>query len=284
MGAEIVEMRRQGAEDHTEHKAWMQRLRTQNADKMEKLKSDGARNLNAMKDQDRRDELRHKKEFADMNAAHVLDMAATEKKHQSDLTQSRQNRADNLKRHNHQMAAMGVQHTLETDNQKKRQRNEVSAQRMSNDAMAATQTANMTALKGKNQDAMDEMCRLMRATEKIEIEVEASTEHFFVLADKVNDQRTAMRSYVELQKNTESLLSTQMDCLQRVRTEVKNAQKKYTEAAQTTGSLKVLQKRLKAIVGERESLRRRISRQMDMFVKVNDKLLNTHARLLDKSC
>merc|ERR1711997_854095 len=97
------------------------------------------------------------------------------------------------------------------------------------------------------------------------------TERFFVLADEVNDQRTVMRSYVELQKSTATLLSTQMECLRRVRTEVKNAQKKCTETAQMTGSLKELQKRLKVLTGERESLRRRVSRQMDLFAKVNDK-------------
>merc|ERR1712176_677956 len=266
---------------HAEHKAWMQRLRTQNAQKMDKLKSDGTRKVNALKEQDRLDELRHKKEFAEMNAAHAVDMAATEQKHQRDLAQSRQNRADDLKRHNHQMAALSVRHTLEADNQKKRQQNEVSAQRKSNDAKEATQKANMTALKSKNQTAMDEMCRLMRATERLEAEIEASTERFFVLADEVNEQRTAMHSFVELQKNTETLLSTQMECLRRVRTEVKNTQKKCTEAAQTTGSLKELQKRLKALIGEREGLRRRVGRQMDLFAKVNDKLLSTHARLLD---
>merc|ERR1712154_113654 len=122
----------------------------------------------------------------------------------------------------------------------------------------------------------------MRATETLETEVEASTERFFVLADKVNDQRTTMLSYVELQKNSGNLLSTQMECLRRVRTAVENAQKKRTEAAQTTGTLRELQKLLKTLIGERESLRRRVSRQLDLFVKVNDKLLSTHARLLDK--
>jgi len=279
--AEIVEMRRQGAEGHAEHKAWMHRLGTQNAQKMEKLKSDGARNLKAMKVQDLRDELRHKKEFAEMNAAHAVDMASTEQKHQSELAQSRQNRGSDLRRHNHEMAAMGVQHTLETDNQKQRQRNEVDAQGRANDAEAATQTANMMALKGKNQTAMDEMCRLMRATEKLETAVDASRERFFVLADKVNDQSTVLCSHAELQKSTATLLSTQMEYLRRVHTQINVARKKRSEADQTTGSLKELQKRLKVIRGERESLRRRVSRQMNVFAKVNDKLLGTHARLLD---
>jgi len=280
--AEIVEMRRQGAEGHAEHKAWMHRLQTQNAQEMEKLKSDGARNLNAMKVQDRRDELRHKKDFKEMNAAHAVDMASNEQKHQSELTQSRQNRADDLQRHNHQMAAMGVQHTHESEDQKQRQRNEVNAQGTVNDAKAATQTANMKSLKNKNQNAMDEICRLMRATEDVEAAVDASNQRFFVLADKVNGQRTVLRSHTEVQKSTVTLLSTQMEFIRRASTEINVARKKCPEAEQTTGSLKELQKRLKVIRGEQESLRRRVSRQMNVFAKVNDKLLGTHARLLDK--
>jgi len=280
--AEIVEMRRQGAEGHADHKAWMYRLQTQNAQEMAKLKSDGARNLNAMKVQDRRDDLRHKKDFAEMNAAHAVDMASTEQKHQSELTQSRQNRDDDLQRHNHQMAAMGVQHTHEAEDQKQRQRNEVNAQGTVNDAKAATQTANMKSLKNKNQNAMDEICRLMRATEELDAAVDASTRRFFVLADKVNDQRSVLRSHTEVQKSTVTLLSTQMEYIRRVLTEVKIAREKCSGADQTTGSLKELQKRLKGIRGERESVRRRVSRQMNVFAKVNDKLLDTHKRLLDK--
>merc|ERR1719411_104226 len=78
--AEIVEVRRQGAEGHAEHNAWMHRLRTQNAERMDKLKSDGARNLSLLKVQYRADELRHNNELTEMNAAHAVDMASEEKK------------------------------------------------------------------------------------------------------------------------------------------------------------------------------------------------------------
>merc|ERR1712176_1372536 len=97
---------------------------------------------------------------------------------------------------------------------------------------------------------MDEMCRLMRATEKLEAEIEASTERFFVLADKVKDQRAVLHSYVELQKSTETLLSKQMGIIRSVRTEVKLARKQCAEASKSTDSLKLLHKHLKAIEGE----------------------------------
>ena len=278
--AEIVEMRRQGAEGNAEHNAWMHRIQTQNAQRMAKMESDGARNLSAMKLQDRGDELRHKNDFAGMNTAHAVDMASTEQKHQNELTQSRWIKADNLTQHNHQMTAMGAQYRHETDDQKQRQRNDVNVQGRANDAKEATETANMTELKGKNQNAMDEMCRLMRSTEELEAAVEASTQRFFVLADKVRDQRTVIRSHVELQKSTQTLLSTQMEHIRSMRTDVKNSNtgKKCTEAAQTEtmGSLKELRKRSKVIISEQESLRRRVTRQLNAFEKVNDKLLDKH--------
>merc|ERR1712176_520991 len=120
---------------------------------------------------------------------------------------------------------------------------------------------------------MDEMCRLMRATEKLEIAVDESSERFIVLRGKVKDQSTVLRSHADVQKSTATLLSTQMEYLRRVHAEINIARKKCSEAAQTTGSLKELQKSLKAIRGERESLRRRVNRQMNVFAKVNDKLL-----------
>merc|ERR1712228_913459 len=95
---------------------------------------------------------------------------------------------------------------------------------MSNDAMAAKQTTNMTALKGKNQDAMDEMCRLMRSTEKLETAVDESNERFFVLADKVQDQRKELDSHFDVSKSTATLLSTQMEYLRRVHTDPYDAE------------------------------------------------------------
>jgi len=277
--AEIVKMSRQGAEGNAEHNAWMHRLQTQNAHQMAKMESEGARNLNAMKVQDRRNEQRHKTDFAGMNAAHSVDMASTEQKHQSELAQSRQNRADDLTRHNHLMTSMNVEHLHEADDQKQRQRDEVNAQGTANDANAATQKKNMTALKGKNQSSMDEMCRLMRATEDLEAAVQASTQRFFVLADKAKDQQTVLRSHAELQKSTQTLLNTQMGFVRTVSTEVQSTRTKGAEAAPTS-SLKELQKRLKTIRGGQESLRRRVSRQMNAFGKVNDKLLDAHARII----
>merc|ERR1712013_596535 len=139
------------------------------------------------------------------NALHDADMAQIEQKHQSDLSAARQNRADNLWRHNDRMNAMDAQHKHEVDETELRHKNEVLAQGRTNEAKAATEASNMKELKSKNQDAMDEMCRLMRETEGLEDAVEASTARFFVLADKVRDQSAMMRSHEDLQRLTESL-------------------------------------------------------------------------------
>merc|ERR1712129_491787 len=92
--AEIVEMRRLDAEGDAEHSAWMDGLRVKNKQKMAKMESDGQRALSGMKMRGRGDELRHKNEYAEVNASHDADMAQIEQKHQIDLSAARQNRAD----------------------------------------------------------------------------------------------------------------------------------------------------------------------------------------------
>jgi len=278
--AEIVEIRRQGAQGRAEHGAWVHRLQTLNAQRMAKTESDGARVIRGLEMHGRGDELRHKNENAGMNTAHSVDMAGIEQKHQSELTTARQNRADNLTRHNKNMTTMGVQHKHETDDLRLRQRNEVDAQGRANNAKSATQTANLKMLKGKNQDTMDDMCRVMRQTEDLEAAVEASTERYFVLADKVKDQRAVMRCHAELQILTETLLNTQMEYIRLVGKEVADARINYAEAAQSTSSLKKQRKHIKAIIAEQESLRRCVSRQMNAFGKVNDKLVDRHTRTI----
>merc|ERR1712013_919167 len=212
------------------------------------------------------------------NASHDADMAQIEQKHQGDLSAARQNRADNLSRHNDRMDEMDAQHKHEVDETELRQRNEVSAQNRTNDTKAATESADMSALKGKNQDAMDEVCRLMRETEGLEAAVEASTARFFVLADKVRDQSAVMRSHEDLQRLTESLLRKRMGNIRAVDKEITRANRNL-EAAQSMATAKELRKHLKAILAEQESLRKRIIRQMDAFDKVNDKLLEKHPRI-----
>jgi len=276
--SEIVEMRRLGAKGDAEHSAWMDGLRAKNKQKMAKMESDGQRKLSGMKMRGRGDELRHKNECAEVNASHGAEMAQIERKYQSDLSAARQNRADNLLRHNDRMAAMGAQHKHEVDETELRQRNEVSAQGRINDAKAATEASNMKALKGKNQDAMDEMCRLMRETEELEEAVEASTARFFVLADKVRDQSAVMRSHEALQRLTESLLTKQCANIGAVRKEITRTNRNL-EATQSMATAKELRRHLKAILAEQESLRKRITRQMDAFDKVNDKLLEKHPRI-----
>merc|ERR1712129_14899 len=258
--------------------AWMDRLRTQNDEKMAEMESDGQRKLSVMKMHGHGDELRHRNACVEVNALHDADMAQIEQKHQSDLSAARQNRAENLSRHKHRMAAMGAQQKDETDEMELRQRKEASAQGQINDEKAATESANMKALKGKNQNAMDEMCRLMRKTEELEDAVEASTVRFFVLADKVRDQSAVMRFYEDLTRLTESLLTKQMTNIRAVDREIAITRRNL-ESAQSLDSVKELRKHLKAILAEQESLRKRISRQMDAFDKVNEKLLAKHSRI-----
>merc|ERR1712129_595192 len=173
---------------------------------------------------------------------------------------------------------MGAQHKHEVDETELRQRNEVSAQGRINDAKAATEASNMKALRGKNQDAMDEMCRLMRETEELEEAVEASTARFFVLADTVKDQSAVMRSHEDLRRLTKTLMTKQMGNISAVSNEIVRTRRNL-EAMQSMDSAKELRKHLKAILSEQESLRKRIDRQMDAFDKVNNKLLEKHSRI-----
>merc|ERR1719415_1153 len=113
----------------------------------------------------------------------------------------------NRTRHNQRMAAQGVQHQKETDAQEMRQQNEVNALSRANEAKAEKEASNIAELKGKGQAKMDDMCRLMRRTDELEAQLEASTERFFVLADKVESEKALMRTYDELTRLTGTLLT-----------------------------------------------------------------------------
>merc|ERR1711951_113040 len=137
----------------------------------------------------------------------------------------------------------------------------------------------MKALKGRDQSKMDDMCRLMQKIDALEEQIEAKTEHFFALADKVKDERAAMRSYEELARMTEKSLTVQMTHIRAVREEIEDSQRKAAKVT-TTGSIKELYKTFKTLMAEQERTRRRISRQIEAFEKVNNKLLQEYKRVL----
>merc|ERR1719391_1855761 len=151
---------------------------------------------------------------------------------------------------------MSIQHKHETDEIELRQRNEVDAQRKANDAKAATQAMDMKALKGRNQSKMDEMCRVMRQIDVLEAQIEASTARFFVLADKVRDERAAMCSYDDLKLLTEDSLAVQMKHIRAIREAIEESERKAAKVT-TEGSLKELLKVFKTLQAERDRTRRR---------------------------
>merc|ERR1719249_249294 len=122
--AEIVDMRRLNGQGSDEHDAWMQRLRTQNKEKMAQMESEGAWQLSGIEQRGRRDKARHEREIAENKATHNADMAAIEAQHQTDLKAARQSRVRNLTRHNRRMAEQSAQHQRETDLKAERQSRE----------------------------------------------------------------------------------------------------------------------------------------------------------------
>merc|ERR1719334_958752 len=286
--AEVIEMRRQNGQSSDEHDAWMQRLRTENKAKMAQMESDGAWKLSAIKQRGRRDKQRHQKEFAESEATHNADMAAIEEKYQTDLKAARQSREKNLTRHNRRMAEQSVQHKHETAKMELRQRNEVSAFGRSNEAKAETEASDLKELKGKNQSKMDDMCRLMRRSDDLEAQLEASTERFFVLADKVESEKALMRTYDELTRLTGTLLTAQLKIIHSLRDELADVGKNYeatliSKDDEEAGTLKALTKQFEAIIDEQDRVRRRVSREIDAFDKINRKLLEAHDRVLAMS-
>merc|ERR1719250_2242 len=161
-----------------------------------------------------------------------------------------------------------------------RHENEVEALSRANDEKAATQNKAQMAMKGKNQLAMDEMCARMKQIDTLEARIEASTERFFALAAKIEDERAEMRRFEELKRMTEKSLAVQMKHIRCVREEIEKSQRRAEEVT-CEGSLKELQKEYEALIAERKKTRRRMSRQIDAFEEVNNRLLEKYNRILD---
>merc|ERR1719391_1676061 len=242
---------------------------------MAQTANDGDDKLKAMKQRGRAAEVRHEKEFTAYQATLDAEMFAIEQKHEVDLSAARHSREENLARHRGKMAAMEFQHQHETDEMEIRQQNEVEALGRANEEKAAKEAKKMKALKGRNQSKMDDMCRLMQKIDALEEQIEAKTEHFFTLADKVKDERAAMRSYEELARMTEKSLTVQMTHVRAVREEIAESQRKAAKVT-TTGSIKELHKTFKTLMAEQARTRRRMSRQIDAFEKINNKLLQEY--------
>ena len=126
---------------------------------------------------------------------------------------------------------------------------------------------------------MDDMCALMLQIDELEAQIEASTERFFALAEKVEDERATMRSFEELTRLTESVLDAQMKHIRCVREEMTESQRK-AEKVTTEGSVKELLKVFKALMAEQDRTRRRMSRHIDTFQKANEKLLAKYKQIL----
>ena len=62
--------------------------------------------------------------------------------------------------------------------------------------------------------------RLMRRIDELKAQIENSTERFFALAEKVEDERATMRSFEKLTRLTESVLAAQMKHIRCVREEM----------------------------------------------------------------
>jgi len=282
--AEVVVIRQRNRQGSDEHDAWMKRLRTENKEKMAQMENDGEWKLSGIKRRGRMDELRREKELADNEATHNADMAAIKQKYEADLEATRQSREMNQTRHNQRMAAQGIQHRQETDAMELRQQNEVNALSRANEAKAEKEAANIAELKGKGQAKMDDMCRLMRRTDELEAQLEASTERFFVLGDKVEEEKAMMRTFEELQRLTATLLTAQMKIIGTLRKELEGVRDNY-EAAENTmeteqSTLKALHKQFKAITAEQDRVRRRMSREIDALDKITNKLLEKYERAL----
>merc|ERR1719334_48772 len=139
-------------------------------------------------------------------------------------------------------------------------------------------------LTAKGQAKMDDMCRLMRRTDELEAQLEASTERFFVLGDKVEEEKAMMRTFEELQRLTATLLTAQMKIIGTLRKELEGVRENY-EAAEDAmdteqSTLKALHKQFKAIHADQDRVRRRMSREIDVFDKITNKLLEKYERAL----
>merc|ERR1712212_1090472 len=205
-------------------------------------------------------------------------MVHIEEKHQGDLLQSRKSRERHLAQHNRRMVVLGMQHQHETGDMALRQRDEVNELVRVNDEKQATQAANMVVLKGKNQEKMNDLCRIMRETEVLEAQMEAVTVRYFGLAERVKQERPAMRSYAELQHVTQLQLTAQMGRIRAIQEELAVGRANNAAAKQPTNSLKALRRRLKAMLSDQENRARRVSRQVAAIAKINKALLEKHQR------
>ena len=120
----------------------------------------------------------------------------------------------------------------------------------------------------------------MRQIDKIEAQSENSSERFFALAEKIEDERATMRSFEELARLTESVMAAQMKHIRCVREEMAEAQRK-AEKVSVEGSVKELHKVFKTLMADQDRSRNRMSRHIDAFEKANQKLLAKYKEILD---
>ena len=148
-----------------------------------------------------------------------------------------------------------------------RQHNEVSALNRAHEAKAETEASDLIELKGRNQSKMDDMCRLMRRTDELEAQLEASTQRFFALAEKVESEKALKRTYDELKRMTSTVLSAQMKIIDSLREELVDVHKNFEAALISkdgeAGTLKALEKQFNAIIDEQDRVRGKISREID---------------------
>merc|ERR1712212_781264 len=123
---------------------------------------------------------------------------------------------------------------------------------------------------------MDDLCRRMCQTEALEAQIEAATIRYFGLAERVKQERSAMRNYAELQHVTEIQLNVQMGRIRAIQEELAVGRSNNVAAEQSTNSLRGLRRRLKAILSDQENRRRRVCRQVSAIAKINSTLLGKH--------
>merc|ERR1719420_136111 len=230
-----------------------------------------------MKLRNRSDELRHREECAGLQTAHQADMTAIEEKHQVDLAETQRKREEDRVRHQDRMAAMNIRQTHETHTMEVRQMREVDELGRANDAKKATQTADMRALKGRNQSKMDHMCRIMHRTQELEEKLEASTVRYFELSRQVNHERAEMRRCADLEVESEKQLMVQMKHIDALQREVAaKSWKKYARGVDDITSLEKLYPLLDKILAAQEKYRRRVGHEVTSIADINGALLTKH--------
>ena len=159
-----------------------------------------------------------------------------------------------------------------------RQLHEVDDLGRANEAKKATQTADVRALKGRNQSKMDNMCRIMQQTQVLEARLEASTERYFELARQVNHERAEVRRWADLEVESEAQLTVQMKHISALQREVATAKswKKYARGVDEITSLEKLYPLLEKILAAQKNYRRRVGREISSIANINGALLAKH--------